>query len=60
MGQEQEIPEELPANVYYDYYAPGHMLNRSWCKETGNLNTRQKCAPPPPALGHPAPLSCSA
>ena len=30
--------------MYYDYYAPGHTLNRSWCKETGNLNKRQEYA----------------
>ena len=40
----REIPEELPANLYYDYYAPGHTLNRSWCRETSNLNMRNRWA----------------
>ena len=47
----QDIPEELPANLYYDYYAPGHTLNRSWCKETGNMNTRTRSLPSLP-LAH--------
>ena len=38
----REIPEELPPNLYYDYYAPGHTLNRSWCRETSNLNMRNR------------------
>ena len=38
----KEIPEELPPNLYYDYYAPGHTLNRSWCRETSNLNMRNR------------------
>ena len=41
----REIPEELPPNLYYDYYAPGHTLNRSWCRETSNLNMRNRCSP---------------
>ena len=48
----QDIPEELPANMYYDYYAPGHTLNRSWCKETGNLNTRTRCRPASVSMPH--------
>ena len=35
-----EIPEELPPNTYYEYYAPDHKLNLKYTNSFENANTR--------------------